>query len=282
MYIKKVSPSKIKVYDECQYKYKSKYIDKMPDVFNDKQSTDALQFGSYIHRIFELGYQCEKVEEIYEIAKDIREKYPFKGYGPKKIKTCIDNFFRFNKTLSKTLGVEHIFDIEADTYNVNGIIDRVIIGENGGIMVIDYKTSKRASTTAALYSDPQMLIYAFAAHKLFNVPYNKILLAHYYPHLDKLVTVRIPQVNVERYISKKLKNSVWSIRKKTKGEFPPMPNKFCSWCGVQGICPSYHSAEHIEKTIQGKAGEIQEAKERTKAYYAEQDKKRKESGKIDV
>lgn len=282
MFINKVSPSKIKVYNECQYKYKGKYVEKLPDVFNDKQSTDAMQFGSYIHRIFELGYECKTVEEMYSIAKDIRDKYIFKGYSDKKIKLCIDNFFAFNKNLSKTVAVEEIFDITATSFNVNGIIDRVIIGEDGGIMVMDYKTSKRASTSADLYSDEQMLIYAFAAHTLYKVPYTKITLCHYYPHLNKLVSVRIPEANVNRYIHTKLKNQIWEIRKKKKDEFKVMPNKFCNWCGIKGVCPSFHTADEIAKTLKDKEPEIEAAREATRKYYAERDAKKKEPDSFPV
>lgn len=276
MYIEKVSPSKIKVYTECPYKYRAKYIDKLPDIFNDKQNTDALQFGSYIHRIFELGYECEDVSELYQIAKDVRDNYVFEGYSDNKIKLCIDNFFAFNKNLSKTLSVESSFEIQATSFKVNGIIDRVIIGEDGGILVLDYKTSKRPAKASDLYTDEQMLMYAFAASQLYDVPIRKITLGHYYPHLDKLVTVKIPEANVKKYIYTKLKNQVWEIRKKKKHEFEPRPNRFCNWCGVRGVCPSYHSQDEINATLKDKEQLILEERERVKAYY--ESLKEKDSG----
>lgn len=280
MYIKTVSPTKINTFNECPFKYHCKYVRKLPGVFNDKQSTDALQFGSYIHRIFELGFECETVEELFEIAEEVKPKYEFatsgpKGYGKKKIANCINNFFTFNKALSKTVGAEDSFKVEADSFSINGIIDRVIIGEDGGYLVIDYKTSKRMKTPTELYSDPQMLMYTFAVHHMYNIPYNKITMAHWYPVQNKLVSVRIPGAKVEQYVQRKLKNEVWSIRKLKTDEFKPRVNKFCDWCDMKQICPAHNSQTAIDKEFECKAQMIEEAKEARKAYYAEQDAKKK-------
>jgi RecB family exonuclease len=64
MFINKVSPSKIKVYDECKLKYKFKYIDYLPE---KDTNTDALQFGSYIHKIFEDGVKAPVLSRSYGI-----------------------------------------------------------------------------------------------------------------------------------------------------------------------------------------------------------------------
>lgn len=273
MFIKSVSPSKLKTYNECHAKYKFQYIDRLPQIFNENSNTDALQYGQYIHRIFELGYECGTVEEIHQIAKDIRENYEFEGYGPKKIANCVNNFYEFNKSLSKTADVERKFEVEVDSFTLNGIIDRVIIGEEGGILVLDYKTSKRMSTPSELYSDPQMLMYAFAAHNIYDVPYNKITLGHYYPTQDKLVTIRLPQGKVEQYIRQKVKEKVWEIRKRKKDQFRSMYNNFCPWCGFRGICDQFNSQPEIDKLLLESEDAIAEAKAKNKAYWDEQNKK---------
>ena len=278
MFINTVSPTKINTFNECPFKYHCKYVRKLPGVFNDQQNTDALQFGSYINRIFELGYECKTVEELFAIAKEIKPKYEFatsgpKGYGKKKIENCINNFFTFNAALSETLAVEGNFKVEAETFTLNGIIDRIIIGEEGGFLVIDYKTSKSMKSPAELYSDPQMLMYTFAIHHMYDIPYTKITMAHWYPVQNKLVTVRIPERVVEQYVHRKLKNEVWTIRKLKTDEFKPKVNKFCNWCDMIGICPAYHTQTEINEEFKCKAGKIEEAKIARKAYYAEKDKK---------
>ena len=63
MFINKVSPSKIKVYDECKLKYKFKYIDYLQE---KETNTDALQFGSFIHKVLEEGVTAMTVDRDWE------------------------------------------------------------------------------------------------------------------------------------------------------------------------------------------------------------------------
>lgn len=245
MFINKVSPSKIKVYDECKLKYKFKYIDYLPE---KSKNTDALQFGSYVHKILEDGVHSTSVDELWNLAKSLRENYTFGEDKEKLLKPCVENFFRFNQSLSATehVATEQTFAVDLkEGYAVNGIIDRVVKSSDGKYLVIDYKTSKRATTKRELYNDPQMLLYAFAVHKMYNVPVPNITLAHYYPHLDRLVNIKYSEAHVMMYI-RKLTQKVWEIRKKKKTDFFPQMNQFCDWCGFKECCPKFNANHLVE------------------------------------
>jgi len=244
MFINKVSPSKIKVYDECKLKYKFKYVDYLPE---KSTNTDALQFGSYIHKIFEDGVGSTSTKELTDIAEILRSNYTFDKQREGKIEICIDNFFEFNNSLSscEQISTEQMFAVELKQgYAVNGIIDRIVKSKDGGYLVIDYKTSKRASTKRELYNDPQMLLYAYAVSVLYTVPISAVTLSHYYPHMDKLVHVKFSEAHVLMYMQK-LTQKIWEIRKKKKNEFFPQVNQFCDWCGYKGMCPKQNPITHL-------------------------------------
>ena len=244
MFINKVSPSKIKVYDECKLKYKFKYVDYLPE---KSTNTDALQFGSYIHKIFEDGVASTSTEELNEIAETLRPNYTFDKERELKIEKCIDNFFEFNNSLSgcEQVSTEQMFAVELKQgYAVNGIIDRVVKGKDGGYLVIDYKTSKRPSTKRDLIKDPQMLLYAYAISVLYTVPISSITLGHYYPHLNKFVHLKFSEPHVLMYM-KKLTQQIWEIRKKKKNDFFPQVNQFCDWCGYKDMCPKQNPTTHL-------------------------------------
>ena len=92
MFLNTLSPSKVKVYDECKAKYKFRYIDRLPEEFNDNKNTDALQFGIYIHKVFEDGYLLKTYEELNELAKSLRNQFTFDKAREKKIEACLRNF----------------------------------------------------------------------------------------------------------------------------------------------------------------------------------------------
>jgi len=253
MFINKVSPSKIKVYDECKAKYMYKYVFYLKDEYNKNTTKDALQFGSYIHKIFEDGVNCSSLVSLKELATNLRPNYHFNGYSDEKIIKCLENFLRFNDTLTEHVSTEQIFSVDViDDYAVNGIIDRIVKGKTGKYLVIDYKTSKRPATKKDLFNDHQMIIYAYAVSKMYKVPIEDITLAHYYPHLDKLVTVKYTGNHVGLHM-KKLTQKVWEIRKRKKHEFPPMLNQFCDWCGYKELCPKFGgTVPMLEEAIKAK------------------------------
>ncbi len=215
-------------------------------------NTDALQFGSYIHKIFEDGVKATSEEELHQVAESLRSNYTFDKERENKIEICITNFLNFNNSLSscEQIATEQVFAVELKQgYAVNGIIDRVVKSEDGNYLVIDYKTSKRPSTKRDLIKDPQMLLYAYAISNLYTVPISSVTLAHYYPHLDKLVHIKFSEAHVLMYM-RKLTQQIWEIRKKKKEEFFPQVNQFCNWCGYKDMCPKQnptsHLAEHAE------------------------------------
>ena len=257
MFINKASASKIKAYDSCKQKYKFRYIDRLRGTYNEGLNTDALQFGSYIHRIFELGVKAKTVEELEAIADSERPNYKFASKNDKRVGPMLKNFIRLNEQLTDTVGVELIFEVPmSEGYALNGIIDRVVKGKTGRYLVIDYKTSKRASTKQDLYQDVQMMMYAFAIHKLYEIPIEDVQVAHYYPHMDKLVTIKyLPsQLNI---FMRKITNRIWEIRKRKKIEFLPTLNQFCNWCNFKELCPEFGGTpQKLEEAIssEGNAG----------------------------
>ena len=262
MFINKISPSKLKTYNECKKKYQFKYVDYLKGIYNDNSNTDALQYGSYVHKIFELGTELETIEELQALAGELRDNYTFSSVKEKNLQLILENFFVFNKKLETTISNEMVFEMDiTDDFKINGIIDRVVKGKTGKYLVIDYKTSRRPTPKHELFSDPQMLMYAFAVSKQFNVPIEDVAVAHYYPHLDKLVSVTFGRTQMSVFL-RGLKEKIWEIRKKKKVQLNPTPNQFCNWCQHKDLCPEFggtpemlEEAKELEKSKRQKTKE---------------------------
>lgn len=216
--------------------------------FLEDPGSDATQFGQYIHKIFEDGVEHTTQKPLLEIAKKLKDTYTFDAARGAKTSICISNFIKFNKSLmsATTVSTEQKFLVKVTKdLTINGIIDRIVKGNDGGYLVIDYKTSKRPSSKRDLMTDPQMMMYAIAVHHLYKVPFEKITLMHFYPHLDKIVTIQYPKITLQGCI-RKLTKMVWEVRKKKKDEFVARSNMFCGWCAYQALCPIMGGGNHIE------------------------------------
>jgi len=249
MFINTISESKSKTFKECQLKYRYRYVDRIKEI---AKNTDALHFGSYIHKILEDGYQANSLADLTVIAENVKKDYSFsETYNP-KIKVCLENFLRFNATLAETVATEMVYEIVHDAekdIKLNGIIDRIIKGKDGGYLVIDYKTSKRELTELDLYQDRQMMGYAYAIHKKLGVSLDNIVVAHYYPLTNHFVTCKYSANQIHQYLREKI-DQIWKIRKMKKADFQPMQNQFCNWCGYKSMCPEFNSGLVCEQRLQ--------------------------------
>lgn len=248
MFLETISTSKSDVIDQCLLKYDYRYIRRYPGY--PSKNEDALDFGTYMHRIFELGYKCNHIKELEAISENIKSEYKVPLVYKDRIHECLSNFFRLNSGLGETVDVEHEFNLElAQGIKFNGFIDRIVKGKDGGYLVIDYKTSKKQKTKMDLLRDKQLTGYAYAVATEFNVPVNKIWCAHYYPITDTLVSVQFTQAAINRWKDKEI-SKVWNIRKKKKNEFPPMVNQFCDWCEYKDMCPAHCDAELVKTRLE--------------------------------
>jgi len=238
MFINTISNSKRDTFKQCKLKYRYKYVDRYSEP--DSLNTDALHFGSYIHKIFEDGVKSNNVEELKRISETLRKDYKFSKQYNSKIEPCLKNFLRLNASLAETGFTEQHFNLEiAEGITINGYIDRIIKGKDGGYLVLDYKTSKREKSKIDLFQDSQLRGYVYAVHKLFNVPIENITGGHYYPLTDNLVTVKYNHAQIRVHI-KSVLDDVWKIRKAKKADLLPMQNQFCNWCSFKSYCTEFN------------------------------------------
>ena len=77
MFISTVSNSKLNSFQQCRLKYRYRYVDRLigPKPLNQ----NALNFGSYIHKIFEDGVGATTRDELNKLAEEIKETYKMIG-----------------------------------------------------------------------------------------------------------------------------------------------------------------------------------------------------------
>jgi len=247
MFINTISNSKRDTFNQCRLKYRYRYVERIADY--DLSNTDALHFGSYIHKIFEDGAAATEIKQLQTLSEQHRATYKFSSSYESKILPCLKNFLRLNASLPEIGTSELHFDLEiSDGITLNGYIDRIIKGKDGGYLVIDYKTGKREKSKVELYQDAQLKGYVYAVHKLYDIPLKNIVAAHYYPVTDTLVNVQYTTNQIHAHI-KSVVDDVWKIRKAKKADLCPMRNQFCNWCSYKSLCPVFTEGTLVEQRL---------------------------------
>jgi ATP-dependent helicase/DNAse subunit B len=250
MFINNISASKSDIIDQCLWKYNLKYILKIPG-FGSKNE-DSLNFGSFIHKVFELGYKDNDIKQLIKLAEQERSTYKVQFQMNDRITKCIENFVMWNQKLGETVSTEQMVTIPMDKENdINfvGVIDRVVKGTNGGYLVIDYKTSKKEKSKKDLLQDKQLMGYAFAINQMYGVDFPQIWCGHYYPLTNNFVTVQFSKLQIWHWKKKEIEK-VWRIRKKKKDEFPAQENVFCDWCEFKPVCEKFCSKEEVKTRLE--------------------------------
>jgi len=66
MYCKTLSESKLNTYKQCKLKYKFRYVQRLQEP--EGSNKEALEFGKYIHKVLEDGYEAKTLKELLDIV----------------------------------------------------------------------------------------------------------------------------------------------------------------------------------------------------------------------
>lgn len=242
-----ISNSRRGCWRDCRYKYRCRYVD-MFEPFGERDNS-ALVFGSYIHRILELGINSRSLNELRKIAVDELENYGIHKKYRNKVDVCLKNFFSFNKKLNFMGTAEKSYEVKInEDFTQHGIIDRLVELPGNGLLIVDYKTSKREKTPAQLYEDTQGMDYTYACHILYKVPLDKITFAHFYPVTGNFSSVKYKPAA----ILENVRNTVGDVKKIREAKYDdlqPNQNEFCDWCDYKDGCPVHNPQHVVDKVI---------------------------------
>lgn len=257
------SHSRISTFEQCRYKYKLQYIDKIKV---DIPTTIEAFMGDIVHQSLEklhsdLKYQKllskEEVIDFYNalwdeewddkilIVKKDYTKDNYKSMGQRYINDYYTHFTPFDQM--KVLGLE-TQDImllpDGNHYHVR--IDK--LGCKGDTyFVCDYKTNSSMKTQEEADKDRQLAMYSIWVKDRYKDA-KKVFLLWYMLAFDKTVVSTRNETDLEKLQTE----TVTAIKKIEEcKEYPLTITNLCSYCVFQGICPAFVHQNEIETKIQG-------------------------------
>ncbi len=230
------SVSQFNTYKRCPKVYRYRYIYGIPT-----KPKPYFDFGGSIHKVVEnLTRMMNDGQEVnIDIAVKLLDKYwRREGYSSKaqeqqeyeQAKEILKVFLEENaKIKRKTVGIEKKFTINLGGNEIYGVIDR-IDEDRDDLIVLDYKTSKRASSKNEIRKDLQLLTYTLGAEQLFGKRPKQVGL--WFLRLNKIIVVDVVDEDVE-----KVKEEALSlIENILKENFEPKPGWECKNCDYGMLC----------------------------------------------
>ncbi len=222
-------------YKKCPRLYQYRCLMKIPE-----KPRYYFDFGKSVHNIVEQLTRLSKDGKPInqDIANELLEKY----WDPKGYKSKIDEKRDYSdakvilkvfldeqaKSKSEIVDIERWFETSIGTVRVNGRIDRI---DKDGLdyTVIDYKTSKKASSLNELKKDMQLLVYTLAVTEVYG---SKPLVGDWFLRTNEKVFFKPENQAIEA-----LKSELADIASKIRtGMFEPKESWECKNCDYSCLC----------------------------------------------
>ncbi|MDP2735951.1 MAG: ATP-dependent DNA helicase, partial [bacterium] len=239
----KFSYSQLEDYKSCPWKYRYKYIFKIPAA-----PAPPLSFGISMHealREFEMRLMHGEKPTREDLLKIYQEHFSSQGYRDKKEKAAyfkqgkrmLTDFYRKGMgKLASPFMVEKSFEVKIGNQTVAGRIDRVGKDAEGNFELVDFKTgaaegkdpkelAKRAK------SSDQLALYTIAAREALGINPKRIGLFY----LDSGILVEVELT--EKELAKRQGEMQERIAQIRQGSFKATPGPHCVWCPFNNICP---------------------------------------------
>jgi len=253
------SYTRLATYKQCPYRFRLKYIDKIPETKTIEQF-----MGSCVHKVLERLYKnvisaklipLEKILEYYHkrwarewddnikfVKRDLT-KDDYRTLGEKCIEDYYKSYYPFNQ--SRTIHVEKRVSFALDNegrHKIRGFIDRLAIAPDGTYEIHDYKTSGNLPTQKDKDEDKQLALYQIGVRDMWRDVHSIKYIWHYLV-FDK----EISSSRTERDLEKLRFDKITLINEiESATEFPPRESSLCNWCSYQSICPLWKHLFVIE------------------------------------
>ena len=261
------SHSRLSTYQQCPFKYKLKYIERIkPSI----EETIETFLGSIVHDTLEWLYKEIEMKNIPTLKETLnyyrsewRENFNnkiriVKDFSPEnyfnKGKEFIKNYYNCYKPFKEnTIGIEKRVLVNLDkkgNYKLQGYIDRLVYNEEEGEYEIhDYKTNSELKTRGELDQDRQLALYSIAVKEMYPDA-DRVCLVWHFLNFDKEFCSYRTDEELEE-LKKETLDLIKQIlaHKKSDKKWEARESSLCRWCGYRDKCPKF---KHLHKIKEAK------------------------------
>lgn len=254
-----LSPSKVSAFKDCALAFRLSNIDRVP-----QPPSAAATKGTLVHRALELLFCQAPEDRVLPVALDClaQAKAEISGH-PEFVGLHLDSaaeaeFAAESEVLVRRyldledprrvrpIGLELMLSAQMGSLTLRGIIDRLELDADGGLVVTDYKTGKVPGVAYEQSRLGGVHFYAFLCKEVFGqIPVRVQLLYLSQP----LAIVTQPSEQSVRALRNRA-GAVWRAieRACATEDFRPRPSPLCNWCSYQDYCPAFGGDPALART----------------------------------
>lgn len=245
-----LSPSKVASFKDCALAFRFSAIDRLPE----PPSPSATK-GTLVHRALELLF-CEppadrtvatalacldraRIEmatdpEFVGLQLDAEAQAQFGADA----EVLLRRYFELeDPTTVQPIGLELRLEAQVGSLTLRGIIDRLELDAEGGLVVTDYKTGKVPGVIHEQSRLGGVHFYAFLCERVLGRRPSRIQLLYL---SEPVAIVAEPSDQSIRGLEQRT-TAIWKAveRACAAEDFRPRPSPLCNWCSFQDYCPAF-------------------------------------------
>lgn len=254
------SHSRLGTFQQCKYKYKLQYIDKIK---SDLESIEAFM-GKCVHEALEKLYKDLKFQKlntkeellhffetiwnekwhdkVFIVKKEYNQKN-YKEMGKKFIADYYEHYKPFDDKTTIAIESQDRMALSDDNqYHIR--IDHLACDKEGNYYVCDYKTNNSLKAQEELDEDHQLAMYSIWVKQKYPDA-KSVKLVWYFLAFDKEM---ISERNDEQL--EELKKQIEALIKETESctEFPTNLSSLCDYCPYMSMCPAWKHKFEVEES----------------------------------
>jgi len=244
-----LSPSKVSSFKDCALAFRFSAIDKLPE-----KPSPAATKGTLVHLALEHLFERPAPERTREAAEqdlaraivEIQADPEFTGLelSPEDqaafftdAARLVDRYFELEDPSSvHPIGLELRLEANVGGLRLRGIIDRLELDQDGGLVVTDYKSGRSPGQTYQQSRLGGVAFYSLLCEELFGVRPAKVQLLYLG---DTTAITTEPTEQSTRGLRTKV-GALWQAVEQAceREDFRPKPGPLCNWCDFHAYCPA--------------------------------------------
>jgi len=245
-----LSPSRVESFTSCPLAFRFSAIEKLPELPN----LNTVR-GSLVHRALELAFcapEPARTPELFDRSLDqaLAEYEQHPEFVELRLdEEAAEHFRRECRTLVKryltmedpkavrAIGLELRLEARAGPLGLRGIIDRLELDVDGGLIVTDYKTGRAPSHNFEGRRLGGVHFYSFLCEEVFGVRPSAIRLM--YLASGETIEARPTERSVQ-FVTTRARAVFTAVERAcVTGDFRSRPGPLCPFCSFQEWCPSF-------------------------------------------
>jgi putative RecB family exonuclease len=246
-----LTPSKVSSFTDCALAFRFSTIDRLPE----PPSAPAVK-GSLVHRALQfLMWDHEGADRTPEAARVCLERAITEldtdaeflaldlDDGARAAMftdaaSLIDRYFALeDPSTVQAVGVELRLEVAVGGVTLRGIIDRLDLDADGGLVVTDYKTGRAPAEMRERGRLEGVQFYAFLCEEVLGRRPAKVQLLYLQ---DPVAIIATPSDQSIRGLQRRTQ-AIWSAIERScqREDFRPNPSRLCDWCAFKAYCPAF-------------------------------------------